>query len=714
MATVADQLVGRAEEIGVVERAVTGLGDGGAGGDRCSSVSPGSARPACWPSWRSRADGAGCIVLSGSGSEFEQDLPFWVFVDALDEYVAGLDPRRLESLEDGVRGELAGSAPLAVRVRRRQPSAAPGPALPRPSRGSASCSSDWPRRSRSSSCSTTSTGPTPPRSTCSARCCAARPPPPCCSRSGARPRQMPERLTGALERADRAGALTPARARRARARRGRAAARRGTMDGVLAGRALPAERRQPVLPGGAGAIAGARRTARRRPVADLALTRRGRAASGGRRAHRGARRCWRSPSRRLFEGAAVAGDPFEPELAAAAAAIDDAAAARGARRPALTRPRPANRRAAALPLPPSARANGRLRDGARRLGLGARTSAARTRWPSAAPRRRRARTTWSTPRARRHRGARRCCARPAATVDAQRARERRALVRRRASPASGRRSARGAARAAHGARRGAGGKRTAGARAAPTLLETLALVPEDAVATWVQLTVACADVEHFLGRHDLAQRRLAEALERLPDRATPEGVALMLELAVDGMFRRGLRLATRRWGARALDAARPLGDMPLIATAGAIVILGGACSGEIAEAESLLAEVVALVDGMSDEELARRPDAAGYLGGRRAPARPLRRRDRSRRARPGGRARDRTDGADGRADPRHRAIHARPLGRVGRGTRRRARDRAHRRNRAGDRVVARESVDVGARRRGCRDGAVDRGGGGSS
>ena len=44
-----------------------------------------------------------------------------------------------------------------------------------------------------------------------------------------------------------------------------------------------------------------------------------------------------------------------------------------------------------------------------------------------------------------------------------------------------------------------------------------------------------------------------------------------------------------------------------------MVVLGGACSGEVAEAEGLRREIVALLDGMSDEELARRPDAAGYL-----------------------------------------------------------------------------------------------------
>ena len=34
-------------------------------------------------------------MLAGSASELEADLPFGVFVDALDEYLYGLEPRRL-------------------------------------------------------------------------------------------------------------------------------------------------------------------------------------------------------------------------------------------------------------------------------------------------------------------------------------------------------------------------------------------------------------------------------------------------------------------------------------------------------------------------------------------------------------------------------------------------------------------------------------------
>ena len=50
-------------------------------------------------------------MLSGSASELERDLPFWVFVDALDDYIRGLDPRLLDLLDPDVRAELANVFP---------------------------------------------------------------------------------------------------------------------------------------------------------------------------------------------------------------------------------------------------------------------------------------------------------------------------------------------------------------------------------------------------------------------------------------------------------------------------------------------------------------------------------------------------------------------------------------------------------------------------
>ena len=58
-----------------------------------------------------RADGRGALVLQGSASELEGDLPFAVFVDALDEFVHGLGSAVAGSLLPQVRAELAGVLP---------------------------------------------------------------------------------------------------------------------------------------------------------------------------------------------------------------------------------------------------------------------------------------------------------------------------------------------------------------------------------------------------------------------------------------------------------------------------------------------------------------------------------------------------------------------------------------------------------------------------
>ena len=62
--------------------------------------------------------------------------------------------------------------------------------------------------------------------------------------------------------------------------------------------------------------------------------------------------------RALIQGAAVAGEPFDPELAAAIAGLDPASAPRGARRPGRRRPRPPGpreRRSTCWPAPRTAR-----------------------------------------------------------------------------------------------------------------------------------------------------------------------------------------------------------------------------------------------------------------------------------------------------------------------------------------------------------------------
>src|SRR5215218_1473969 len=106
MALVTEHLVGRAAELGTLEGAVEGLKREGPPAALLLG-DPGIGKTRLLAELAAHADALGHIVLCGSASELEVDLPFWVFVDALDEYVAALEPRRLESIEDDVRAELA-------------------------------------------------------------------------------------------------------------------------------------------------------------------------------------------------------------------------------------------------------------------------------------------------------------------------------------------------------------------------------------------------------------------------------------------------------------------------------------------------------------------------------------------------------------------------------------------------------------------------------
>ena len=108
-----------------------------------------------------------------------------------------------------------------------------------------------------------------------------------------------------------------------------------------------------------------------------------------------------------------------------------------------------------------------------------------------------------------------------------------------------------------------GGSRTA----TPACSRACGIVPEDAdAALRVRLVSACAGVEHLLGRHKQARAHLESALAELGDPGSPEAVALMIELAVDALYR-GEYDAMRDWAARAAEAATPLGDRSLVAAA---------------------------------------------------------------------------------------------------------------------------------------------------
>ena len=150
-------------------------------------------------------------------------------------------------------------------------------------------------------------------------------------------------------------------------------------------------------------------------------------------------------------------------------------------------------------------------------------------------------------------------------------------------------------------------------RCRETLLEAAELLPPDAAARRVELTTLCAAVEHWLGRHDDAHLRLERAWEDLADQETAEGAALQIELAVDGLYALDYPRA-REMGRGALETARGLGDRVLIAAAASALTLAEATEGRIDDARGHHAEAVELIDRLSDAELAPRLDALYYLG----------------------------------------------------------------------------------------------------
>ena len=68
-----------------------------------------------------RADRRGWLVRSGSAADLEGELPFAVFVDALDEYLRSLAPHELADLDADALGELAQVFPALSGVDRARP-----------------------------------------------------------------------------------------------------------------------------------------------------------------------------------------------------------------------------------------------------------------------------------------------------------------------------------------------------------------------------------------------------------------------------------------------------------------------------------------------------------------------------------------------------------------------------------------------------------------
>jgi DNA-binding NarL/FixJ family response regulator len=144
------------------------------------------------------------------------------------------------------------------------------------------------------------------------------------------------------------------------------------------------------------------------------------------------------------------------------------------------------------------------------------------------------------------------------------------------------------------------------------LLDGLALTGDDEQELRLKLIGMCASLEQLLGHHEDARTRLDTALASLPDSSSPEAVALMLHLAVGDIYRMDFE-GVRRWGERALGAAQPLGVLPLTAASMAILAVADAFTGHAREAAARCSDAASLVDALPDGELRQRLDALANL-----------------------------------------------------------------------------------------------------
>jgi ATP/maltotriose-dependent transcriptional regulator MalT len=606
MILLTDDFVGRAEELRTFDQALAEIDHGRAAAIELVGE-PGMGKTRLLAEFASHADARGRLVLSGSASELERDLPFSVFVDALDEYLRGLDASRLARLDEHVRTELAHVFPslsalasadtVALQDERYRSHRAVRALLEQlaDTRPLVLVLDDfhW-----ADSASVELLGALLRRPPAAAVLIAV----------AVRPRQLPERLSAALERANREGALarvglvalTPTEARQLLSETV-ADADATVLYEESGGNPFYLEQ----LARSLGRDGGAIRTPEISPTGgqvpsavaasldeELALL------SGG--------------GRRVLEGAAVAGDPFEPELAAAAAATSEAEAMdaidellqlgllRNTDVPRRFRFRhPLVRRAVYDAAP-----------GGWRLSAHARCAEALA-------------ARGSTAASRAHHIERSAREGDVGAVAVLRTAGEETV---RLAPASAAHWFAGALRllplTAPAEERGellfaSAQALTAAGRFADshvTLLEAIAIVPDDSHAIRARLARACAGVESLLGRQAEAGNRLARALENLPDQGSREAVTLMLELTVNDVWRARYE-AMHATAERAVSAARQLGDTQLIAAALAELALADSMIGEAARAESSRSEAAGLVDSLSDDELARHLEAAAWLAG---------------------------------------------------------------------------------------------------
>jgi DNA-binding CsgD family transcriptional regulator len=145
------------------------------------------------------------------------------------------------------------------------------------------------------------------------------------------------------------------------------------------------------------------------------------------------------------------------------------------------------------------------------------------------------------------------------------------------------------------------------------VVEALGLLPEAIDERRTALIAGCAQAEIFLGRYDQARARLVEALDSVGGELTPVRVGLQLALASSAAYANELDLALLS-ARSALDGARQLGRPRLRAGALSILALSAYAAGNLDEAEAAHGDASALIAAIDDSTIERHVELLWFLG----------------------------------------------------------------------------------------------------
>ncbi len=150
-------------------------------------------------------------------------------------------------------------------------------------------------------------------------------------------------------------------------------------------------------------------------------------------------------------------------------------------------------------------------------------------------------------------------------------------------------------------------------QARATLEELLPMLPDGDPALRGRVVASCARIDHLLGDHGRAARRLRASLAELGDEPTAESAAVKTQLAADAFFT-GDFAGQRTWALAALADAESLDSAADRAAATALLGCAHYMVGELADARARLDAAEQLVDGLDDRAMAAHLTTFAWAG----------------------------------------------------------------------------------------------------